>query len=364
MEPINVGVIGYGMMGKHHAKAWSEIPGGRVIGIAEKIEERRREAAQLHLSKIYTSGERMIESPIHLDVVVVTSHAPNHYRDVMLALGKGCHVVCEKPMATSLADCDVMVEAAKRKGVVLAIHHQSIFSRAFREAKRQIESGEIGRLELLRAYGKGRLACSDLMEIAGHLAHGICYLAGFDPVKVYGDVLVNGRRARVNDRIFIKDLYPEGRDSGYGAGDRILGFYTFQNGVRAELQLTTLENAPKTFGEDRNFGYYIDVFGSKKRLQLYLPRVLFVNDSPLDDRAKNNTPWTEPHPEFREDKDPVLFLLFAEDFVSAIREKRDPVVSGKDGRMAMEMTLGLYTSHFVGRPLRIPLENRNHPFAQ
>ena len=364
MEPINVGVIGYGMMGKHHAKVWSEIPGVRVIAIAEKIEERRREAAQAYSSKTYASGVEMIARDISLNVVVVTSHAPNHYRDVILAVQEGLHVVCEKPMATALAYCDVMVKASERKGVVLAIHHQSIFSRAFREAKRQIKSWEIGKLQLLRAYGKGRLACSDLMEIAGHLAHGMHYLAGSGPVKVYGDVSVNGHSVRVSDRIFIKDFYPEGRDSGYGAGDRILGFYTFQNGVRAELQLTTLENAPKTFGEERNFGYYIDIFGSKKRLQLYLSRVLFLNDSPLDDRAKNNTPWTEPYPEFREDKDPVLFRLFAEDVIRAIREKRNPVVSGKDGRMAMEMTLGLYTSHFAGRPLPIPLVNRNHPFDQ
>lgn len=364
-DVINIGIVGYGMMGKHHASAWSQIPGVRIAAIAEPMGERRAELKQadyLSNSKIYGYGIDMIWGVKPLDIVIVTSQAPQHYYDTLGALKFGCHVVCEKPMALRLKTCDEMIEMAEKKKLVLAIHHQSIFSRAFAEAKRQIDSREIGELQLLKAYGKGRLACSDLMEIAGHLVHGMRYLAGSEVTELYGDVSANGRSVRKTDKAYIKDLYPDGRDSGYGAGDRILGFYKFANGVRAELQLTTLEGAPNTFSEQRNFGYYIDVFGSKKRLQLFVPRTLFVNESPLDDRAKNTTSWTEPYPEFREDKDPVLTRLFAEDVIRAIREKRDPIVSGKDGRMAMEMTLGLYASHFAGRPLSVPLVNRKHPF--
>lgn len=363
MDDIRVGIIGYGMMGKHHAEVWSKIPGVRIAAVTDVLEERLDEAARTYGSKTYISGLTMISTFRDLNVIIIASHVPDHWLDAVVAIGEGRHVVCEKPMALTLKECDEMVADAERKGVTLAVHHQSIFSRAFREAKRQIASGEIGKLQLLRAYGKGRIACSDLMEIAGHLVHGMQYLAGSRPVMVYGDVSVNGRDVKISDKAFIMNLYPEGRDSGYGAGDRILGFYKFANGVRAELQLTTLDNAPTTFGENRQYGYYIDVFGSKKRLQLYLPRVLFVNASPLDDHAaKNNTEWKEPYPEFREDRDPVLTRLFAEDFLSAIKEKRDPIVSGKDGLMVMEMTLGLYASHFKEAPLAIPLANRNHPF--
>ncbi len=364
-DVINVGIIGYGMMGKHHASVWSLIPNVRITAVAELVPERRDKAAHtynLSSSEKYSHGVQMLNYARDLDVVIIASQAPEHHQKTLIAVERGCHVVCEKPMALTLEQCDEMVGVAEKKDVVLAIHHQSIFSRAFAEAKRQIISHEIGELQLLKAYGKGRIACSDLMEIAGHLVHGMRHLAGSEVTELYGDVTVQGRSIGKSDRTYIKTLYPEGRDSGYGAGDRILGFYKFANGMRAELQLTTLEGSPATFNEQRNFGYYIDVFGSKKRLQIYLPKTLLVNASPLDDHAKNGTPWEESYPEFSEDKDLVLTRHFAEDVIKAIREKRDPIVSGKDGRMAMEMTLGLYASHFAGRPLSVPLLDRAHPF--
>jgi len=97
-------------------------------------------------------------------------------------------------------------------------------------------------------------------------------------------------------------------------------------------------------------------------MQFYLPRVLFFNSSPYDDLAKNATPWIEIDPSLREEKDPVLIRRFNEQFLAAIKENRDPVVSGHMGRTVMEMTLGVYASHFAGRPSRLPLLDRRHPF--
>lgn len=365
---FGVAIVGYGEMGQLHTRTWAGMPNVRIAAVVDPIEAKLLAARSAYRCHIFADLGEMFDRAqggrIRMpDIVVIATHVPYHYMEAVLAAHSGCHVVCEKPMASTLIQCDGMINAAKEAGVRLAVHHQCTFSRGFKEARRLIVAGEIGELQMLRAYGKGRIACSDLMEIAGHLADGMRYLAGAEPVSVYGDVTVNGRDITREDAARVKDLYPEGRESGVGAGDRIIGLYKFANGVRAELQLTTLEGAPGTFNEQRNFGFYIDIFGSKERLQLYLPGTLFRNRSPLDDLGKGATPWEEVDPSFREeDVYGVLMRRFAEDFVGAIRDARPPLISGEVGRMAMEMTLGAYASHLTGRPLPIPIANRNHPF--
>ena len=358
-----VGIIGYGAMGQHHANVWSGIPGVRVAAVVDPVQTLRTKARAQWGCSVFKSVEDMFKfKKSSLDVVIVATHVPLHHAQVLKAIQHNCHVVCEKPMALTLKECDEMVAMARNADVRLAVHHQSIFSSAFKDAQYRITSGAIGDLQVMRAYGKGRVACSDLMEIAGHLTHGMRFLAGADPIRVYGDVTMQGRDVIFRDAVCVQDLYPEGRDSGVGAGNRMFGFYKFSNGARGELQLTMVNNAPSTFNEQRVCGYYIDIFGSAERLQLYLPRILFRNTSPLDDLTKQATPWEEVNPEYRNERDPHLTRLFAEDFFRAIDEKRDPIVSGSDGRMAMEMTLGIYRSHLLGSSLPIPLTARSHPF--
>lgn len=361
-DTVKIGIVGYGVMGQMHADVWSKIAGVKVAAIAEPMKERHKEIQEAHQCTIVDTVEDMLCSQ-KLDVVVVATHAPLHARHVRLALLQGCHVICEKPMAPTLLQCDAMVAEAKRRNAKLAVNHQSIFSRAVMVAEQKIKAGDIGELYAIKAYGKGRLACSDLMEIAGHLLHLMSYFAQGEVTEVFGDVTYQGRPMIINDAVRVQDLYPEGRDSGIGAGDRMFGYYKFSSGVRGELHLALMQNAPSTFGENRNFGYFIELCGSAGRMQLYLPRVLFFNPSPYDDLAKNATPWVEVDPSLREEKDPILIKRFNEEFLTAIREDRDPVVSGNIGRTVMEMTLGVYASHLVGRPLALPLVDRRHPFT-
>ena len=90
----------------------------------------------------------------------------------------------------------------------------------------------------------------------------------------------------------------------------------------------------------------------------------FFNSSPYDDLAKGATPWVEVDPSLREEKDPILIERANRQFLYAIKENKNPVVSGSIGRLVMEMTLGVYASHLARRPLPFPLVDRRHPFQQ
>ena len=365
MKKVRVGIIGYGVMGKMHAEVWSGIPQAELVAIADPVKERQQEAAIYDPDhcEIFDYYRAMIDRK-NLDVVVVATHAPHHHLQTMSALYNGCHVICEKPMALTLQECDQMINCASVCRRELAINHQSIFSRAVTVADQKIAAGDMGELYAINAYGKGRIACSDLMEIAGHLLHVMRHFAKSEPTEVFGDVTMNGRLVTREDAVRVQDLYPEGRDSGMGAGDRIHGYYKFASGIRGELHLAQLNDAPSTFGESRNFGYYVELMGTAGRMQFYLPRVLFFNASPLDDLAKSATPWVEVDPSLREEKDPVLIRRLNLDLLQAIQEDRSPIISGEVGRTVMEMTLGVYASHLAGRPLALPLALRRHPFSE
>lgn len=365
---VKVGIVGYGMMGEMHAKVWSGMPDVEIVSIAEPRENRRECILKTYPScAVFFNIVEMLKFGPRVDIMVVATHVTNHYQDVMFSLRRHCHVICEKPMAQTLEECDVMVAEARLRKLKLAINHQSIFSRAVMVADQKIRAGDIGKLYAIKAYGKGRIACSDLMEIAGHLLHLMWYFAEGEVTEVFGDVTYKGRPVTLADAVRIHDLYPEGRDSGIGAGDRMFGYYKFSSGVRGELHLDHLEGAPDTFteklGNSRNYGYFIELCGTAGRMQFYLPRVLFFNSSPYDDLAKNKTPWVEVDPSLREEKDPVLIRRFNEQFLAAIREDKDPVVSGYMGRTIMEITLGVYDSHLGGRPSRFPLLDRRHPLS-
>lgn len=174
---VKVGIVGYGMMGRMHADVWLHMPGTKIVAIAEPRKDQQDNIKQAYGCAVYDSCEEMLLHRPGIDVVVVATHAPLHASHVRLAFSHGCHVICEKPMAITLLQCDAMIAEAKRRKLKLAINHQSIFSRAVTVAEQKIKAGDIGELYAIKAYGKGRIACSDLMEIAGTC----CILCGILP---------------------------------------------------------------------------------------------------------------------------------------------------------------------------------------
>lgn len=360
-----VGIIGYGAMGDMWAHVLSAMPGVELAAIADPDPERQKQAGQMCERGVFPGVKEMLGFGPRIDIVIVATHAPFHFSHVMWAVERGCHVICEKPMALTLEECDMMVAAAMQYNVKLAVNHQSIFSDAVRVAEQKIVAGDIGELYAIKAYGKGRIACSDLMEIAGHLLHLMRHFAQGEATYVFGDVSINGRRVTPEDAVPVISLYPAGRQSGIGAGNRMFVYYTFSSGVRGELHLIEMDGAPDTFTEkafeSRNYGYYIELCGTAGRMQLYLPRVLFFNASPSDDLSKRTTPWVEVDPRLREQRDPILMQRLMEEFLSSIERDQEPVVSGLVARKVMEMTLGVYASHLAGQPLPLPLLNRKHP---
>lgn len=149
-DVLNVGVIGCGAIGtRRHLPEYAANPRSRIVAVADVVEERARAAAEQYGAVPYTDWQELLGRS---DVDAVSVCLPNalHAPVTIAALRSGKHVLCEKPMATTLEECEAMVAAARESGRRLMIGHNQRFSRAHTVGRDILRSGELGRVLLFR----------------------------------------------------------------------------------------------------------------------------------------------------------------------------------------------------------------------
>lgn len=153
---FQIGIIGCGKIAQvRHIPEYAANPHAKLYGFFDMNYDRAAELAAQYGAKVYTSVEELLQDPqIDAVSVCVANHA--HAEITIAALNAGKHVLCEKPMATTLAECEAMVAAAKQNGKFLMIGHNQRLAKAHMKAKELLERGEIGKILSVRtAFGHG-----------------------------------------------------------------------------------------------------------------------------------------------------------------------------------------------------------------
>ncbi len=144
MEKIKVGVIGTGFIGPAHVEALRRLGNVDVVALAEYAEDvGKSKAEMLGIDKYYGDYKELLKDG---DIQSVHICAPNylHYEMAKAALEAGLHVVCEKPLAISVAEAQELVELAEKKGVVNAVNFNVRYYPLMRQLRLMVEKGEIG----------------------------------------------------------------------------------------------------------------------------------------------------------------------------------------------------------------------------
>lgn len=157
MRALGVGLIGTGYMGKCHALAWNavapvfgDVARPRLAMLCEVDEElAARRARELGFAEATADWRALVARP-DVDIVSITTPNAFHAEMAVAALAAGKHVWCEKPMATSLADAEAMLAAARAAGKVAALGYNYIQNPAIRLAARLIGEGAIGPVNHVR----------------------------------------------------------------------------------------------------------------------------------------------------------------------------------------------------------------------
>jgi UDP-N-acetyl-2-amino-2-deoxyglucuronate dehydrogenase len=145
VKPLRFGIIGVGNIAPVHAAAINSVPEATLVAVTDRECERGHNFASEHNCLCYDDYRDLLASP---DIDVVTVCTPHYLHAPMVKeiAAAGKHVMCEKPMAISVAECDEMIDACEKAGVELGIVFQSRFEELTLKLKAGLEAGKLGRL--------------------------------------------------------------------------------------------------------------------------------------------------------------------------------------------------------------------------
>lgn len=235
-KAIRCGVIGYGSafgMGKYHVDLISKTPGLKLTAICEIDKERLGIARKNHPEvKTYSKIEKMLSDDIiDLGVAVVPHNL--HSKTVLSLIDAGKNVICEKPFAITIAECTRMIEAAKKKEVMLSVFHNRRWDGDFLVIKRIINDGLIGEIFHIEAYAGDYAHPKSWWRSEKSISGGIIYDWGAHFVDWILN-LMPGKMETVYG-IFHKRLWHDVTNEDQGEA-----IIRFEGGRYAEFQTSTI----------------------------------------------------------------------------------------------------------------------------
>ena len=148
---LRIGIIGLGGGASDMIPAFAHHPHIALTAAADIDKDQLEKfQAEFH-AKTYLSAEALCDNP-HVDVVYIATPNQFHTEHTLRALEKGKHVLVEKPMTLSLADADVMIQAAEHQEVQLMVNVKHSFDPHIRKIREIVQSGELGRLRMLHYW--------------------------------------------------------------------------------------------------------------------------------------------------------------------------------------------------------------------
>lgn len=151
-DNINIGIIGFGIMGLGNAETAVQVPGVKVTAVADLYDGRLARAKELYGADIFTTRDyRALLDRKDIDAVFICPSDHWHARMTRDALQKGMHVYCEKPMVHRISEGAGVVEAARASKKTMQVGSQRVSSIVYQKAKELYKSGAIGKLNMVNA---------------------------------------------------------------------------------------------------------------------------------------------------------------------------------------------------------------------
>lgn len=143
---MKVGIIGTGFMGRTHAAGWAETA-ATLSGFLTQTAETAQPLADQYATKLFPDFDSLLAE---VDVVDICTPTHLHHEMTLKAAAAGKHVICEKPLARTVAQAEAMIAACQQAGVTLLVAHVVRFFPEYAQAKATIDSGTLGEPAVIR----------------------------------------------------------------------------------------------------------------------------------------------------------------------------------------------------------------------
>ena len=222
---FNIGIIGCGKIAQvRHIPEYADHPQAKLAGFFDLNQDRARALAEQWGGKAYSSWEELLADPA-IDAVSVCVANNAHAQISIAALKAGKHVLCEKPMATTLEDCEAMVAAARESGKFLMIGQNQRLTKAHQKARELVENGTLGKILTFRTtfghggpetwsvdpgkntwfFDKSKAAMGAMADLGIHKTDLIQYLLGQTVVETTAKVTTLDKRGADGQLIGVDD---------------------------------------------------------------------------------------------------------------------------------------------------------------
>ncbi|HEU5102624.1 MAG TPA: Gfo/Idh/MocA family oxidoreductase [Roseiflexaceae bacterium] len=326
---IRIGILSAAHGHAHsYADCLRAIADVELVGIADEDPTRGQAFATRHAIRAFDSAKSLLAEG--LDGVIICAANRDHRPLTELAVGHTRYILCEKPIATTVADAEAMIDACERAGAKLQIAFPVRFAPPVQRLRALLQSGALGQIYSLKTTNHGQMPGGWFIdrELAGggavidHTVHVIDLLRWFfdaEISEVYAEVGVG--------------LLHEGMD----IDDAGMLSFTLSNGAYGTLDTSwSRPSAFPTWGDvtievvaERGWAR-LDAF--KQQLAVYSNRA-------------STSQWVG--------WGPNMDLGLMHDFVSMIAAGREPSISGQDGLRALQAALAAYESAAAGVPIAI-----------
>ena len=332
---IGWGIIGIGKhAGRFIAPALEKAANTQLVAVCSRSMERAKNFATEHgVERAYDSLEKMLEDP-ELDVLYVATPNNLHTQHTIQAAQAGKHVLCEKPMALTEAECERMIEACHKNKVKLGIDFQNRYHPAHVVAHRLIKDGEIGEIVLAKAqycHGFPRGHWQGWRNDPSMAGAGALVGTGVHPI----DLL----RFLLDSEIEEVTALCEGEESKVDDMDHVI--LKFKNGARGIVVAGIL--APRSDNDAVLYGSKAKIT-CKSTVGMPLQGELFVEGDLI------NTRMTFP----TEDVLQGNYISVVEAFSKCIEEDTEPDVPGSNGLQMVRITNAILESSRLGKAIKIP----------
>lgn len=294
-QSLKYGVIGAGVMGKHHARILSRLSGVKLVGIAEPDPEQAKSLPDIYRPIVFKDYKELLPEAEAFSLASPTS---THFEIGMECLNAGKHLLIEKPLAQTSEQAKILVETAKTKGVVLAVGLIERFNPAFQELCKLIKKERIIGIDLKR-FSPFPERITDANVIQDMMTHDL-------------DLLVH-----ILAKDEIEALKAEGKKIKTDKFDTVSATFYFKSGIIAKVSA------------DR-------VFGLKTRKIVATSERALIEADLLNKKVYIRN-LEHPLPSVHHTKDLDQLTEELKDFIKAIKTGAKPTADGEDGFKAIAL---------------------------
>lgn len=299
-KKIRVGVVGVGYLGRLHAQKYAMIEDAELVGVTDTDPDRASAVASGVNTKAYSDYKDLLG---RVDAVSVVTPTESHCRIGLDFLSRGVHVMMEKPIATSTVEADELINAAGSSGCVLQVGHLERFNAAVAEAKKRIKNPAYIETHRLSPFPNRGTDVSIILDLMIHDIDIVLNMvkSGVESIDASGMAVISKKIDFANARI------------------------KFRNGCTANLTASRVskERARKLYLLQSDSCMTVDYANQQLSVSRIIP----------DDRGGFSSLVDEDVQ--LQKRDAILEELKA--FIGSVSTGAAPVVSGADGKKALEI---------------------------